>query len=172
MGTSTTSPGAAARARRAGPSSAAGADTADTADTAATGSVARCAASHSVPVSASTAATPTPEAGCTSVASRVTAPGPMMKHSSSATDSNENAVCSRDVPESSVLHRALTIVPSDGMVAPEIAPGRKKAQVGALSSTARISPAVDSTNTRTSGCSTQRWPCPSASRATLGATNA
>jgi len=47
--------------------------------------VARCAVNHSVPSTHSRAATPTPEAGKTSVASSVTPAGPTTKHSSSAT---------------------------------------------------------------------------------------
>ncbi len=54
----------------------------------------------------------------------------MMKHSSSATDSKENAACSRGEPASSTLQRARTRVPRGGMVAPAIAPGTKKAQAG------------------------------------------
>ena len=56
----------------------------------------------------------------------------MTKHSSSATDSKENAACSRGEPASRTLQRARTRVPRDGMVAPAIAPGTKKTQVGRL----------------------------------------
>src|SRR5579864_6425929 len=56
------------------------------------GSVRRSAANHKVPARQSSAAVPTPAAGNTSVASNVTAAGPITKHSSSATDSKENAV--------------------------------------------------------------------------------
>src|SRR6185437_15496891 len=62
------------------------------------GSVDRCDANHSDPSSAHKAAVPTPAAGCTWVASTVTAAGPSTKHTSSATDSSENAVCSRGDP--------------------------------------------------------------------------
>src|SRR5580700_3335355 len=55
------------------------------------GSVDRCEANHSDPPRAHRAAHVTPAAGCTWVASRVTAAGPTTKHSSSATDSTENA---------------------------------------------------------------------------------
>ena len=48
------------------------------------------------------------------------------------------------------------MVPSDGMVAPAIAPGTKNAQVGACSSTAAISAAVAVVNTASSGSSTRR----------------
>jgi hypothetical protein len=121
-----------------------------------TGSVPRCAANHTVPNTHSTAATPTPEAGYTSVASSVTAAGPRMKHSSSATDSKENAACSRGEPASRTLQRALTIAPRDGMAAPAIAPGMKKAQVGRRSCTAVMSSAVLSANTMSSGSRTRR----------------
>ena len=90
------------------------------------------------------------------MASSVTAAGPMTKHSSSATDSKENAACSRGEPASRALHRARTMVPSDGMVAPAIAPGTKNAQVGSCSSTATISAAVATENTASSGSSTRR----------------
>ena len=120
------------------------------------GSVPRSAANHSVPTRHSTAATPTPEAGKTSVASSVTAAGPTMKHSSSATDSKENAVCSRGEPASRTLQRVRTIAPSDGMADPATAPGTKNAQVGSLSSTATMSSAVATVNTTSSGIRTRR----------------
>jgi hypothetical protein len=122
------------------------------------GSVSRWAASHRVPARHSSAAMPTPAAGYTSVASRVTAAGPSTKHTSSATDSSENAVCSRGEPASSVLHRLRTMVPSDGMAAPAMAPGTNQAQSGRCASTAAISKAVATVNTVTSGSSTRRWP--------------
>jgi hypothetical protein len=136
------------------------------------GSVSRCAANHSVPPRQSRAATPTPAAGYTSVASSVTAAGPITKHSSSATDSKEYAVCSRGEPASSTLHRARTIEPSDGMVPPATAPGTNSAQLGACSSTAAMSPATLSAKMATSGISTRCWPRESASRANCGAQTA
>jgi len=99
---------------------------------------------------------PTPEAGNTSVASSVTAAGPTTKHSSSATDSKENAVCSWGEPASRTLQRALTIAPRDGMVAPAITPGTKKAQVGRRNSTAAMSSAVVKANTMSRGSRTRR----------------
>jgi hypothetical protein len=120
------------------------------------GSVLRWAVNHSVPARHSAAATPTPEAGYTSVASNVTPAGPRMKHSSSATDSNENAACSLGDPASSTLHRARTMVPSAGMAEPAMEPGTKYAQTGAPSSTARMSSTVAMTNTATIGSSTRR----------------
>ena len=148
-GASTTRPGAATprtrSLRRTGPAARATA-----------GSVLRSATNHRVPPRHSRAATPTPAAGNTSVASRVTAAGPMTKHSSSATDSNENAACSRGEPASRTLHRARTIVPSDGMVAPATAPETKKAQVGACSSTVTIRAAVATVNTVSTGSRTRR----------------
>ncbi len=59
------------------------------------------------------------------MASSVTAAGPSTKQTSSATDSKENAVCSRGEPSSRALQRARTMVPRDGMAAPAIAPGTK-----------------------------------------------
>ena len=138
-GASTTSPGAAAPRTRAGRPGCPGRPAAARSGGTTTGSVPRWAANHSVPSTHSRAATPTPEAGETSVASSVTAAGPMTKHSSSATDSKENAACSRGEPASRTLQRARTMVPRDGMVAPAIAPGTKKAQVGSRSSTAAMS---------------------------------
>ena len=79
-----------------------------------------------------------------------------MKHSSSATDSKENAVCSRGEPASRTLQRVRTIAPSDGMADPATAPGRKNAQVGSLSSTATMSSAVATVNTMSSGIRTRR----------------
>ena len=152
-GASTISPGAGAprtRAVLAWPAGRSGRTT--------TGSVPRSAANHSVPSRHNTAATTTPEAGKTSVASSVTAAGPTMKHSSSATDSKENAACSRGEPASRTLQRARTIVPSDGMADPAIAPGTKKAQVGSRSSTAAMSSAVATVNTVSRGSRTRRWP--------------
>ena len=90
------------------------------------------------------------------MASNVTAAGPMTKHNSSATDSKENAACSRGEPASRTLHRTRTIVPSDGMAAPATAPGTKKAQVGARSFTVTIRAAVAMVNTASNGSSTRR----------------
>ena len=90
------------------------------------------------------------------MASSVTAAGPMTKHSSSATDSKENAACSRGEPASRTLHRARTMVPSDGMVAPATAPETKNAQVGACSSTVTIRAEVAMVNTASNGSSTRR----------------
>jgi hypothetical protein len=115
---------------------------------------------------------PRPAAGYTSVASSVTAAGPTTKHSSSATDSKENAACSRGEPASSTLHRARTIEPSDGMVPPATAPGMNSTQLGACSTTAAMSPATLSVKTATSGISTRCWPRESASRANCGAQTA
>jgi hypothetical protein len=136
------------------------------------GSVLRCAANHSVPARHRTAAVPTPAAGNTSVASKVTAAGPRTKQNSSATDSKENAACSRGEPASRTLHRARTKVPSEGMVAPAIAPGMKNAQVGSRNSTVTIRAAVAAANTASSGSSTRRWPVVSTSRASRGEENA
>ena len=132
----------------------------------------RSAANQSVPATHSNAETPTPAAGNTSVASSVTAAGPTTKHSSSATDSKENAACSRGVPASRTLHRTRTMAPRDGMDPPAMAPGAKNTQVGAFSSTAAISAAVAVANTASSTSSTGRWPRESASRATSGEENA
>jgi hypothetical protein len=169
-GASTTSPGAAApRARPSFPARPGfPAWSADRSGGTTNGSVPRSAANHSVPSRHSRAATPTPEAGKISVASSVTAAGPTMKHSSSATDSKENAVCNRGEPASSTLQRARTIVPSDGMVAPATAPGTKKAQVGSWSCTVTMSSAVATPNTVSRGSNTRRWPCESTARATRG----
>jgi hypothetical protein len=122
-----------------------------------------------VPIRQAAAAAATPAAGCTWVASTVTAAGPTTKHSSSATDSRENAVCSRGEPASSTLHRARAIGPSAGMVAPPSAPGRNSAQSGARSCTAATSAATETAKTTHSGTSTRRWPRLSASRAICGA---
>ena len=64
------------------------------------------------------------------------------------------------------------MVPSDGMVAPAIAPGTKNAQVGSRSATAAIRAAVAVANTASSGSSTRRWPRESTSRAIRGEENA
>jgi len=137
-----------------------------------TGSVPRWAANQSVPATHNSAATPTPAAGKTSVASSVTAAGPITKHSSSATDSKLKAACSRDEPASRTLHRARTMVPRDGMVAPAIAPGTKNAQVGSRNCTAAISAAVARANTVRPGSSTRRWPRASTRREIRGVENA
>jgi hypothetical protein len=95
-----------------------------------------------------------------------------MKHTSSATDSRENAVCSRGESPSSALHRVRTIGPSGGMVAPPRIPGRNSTQSGARSCTARISPATLTTKTATSGNSTRCCPRVSTRRAICGAQTA
>ena len=171
-GTSTTRLGAAAARRaRGAPARPAGPARRRSARTAA-GSVRRWAANHKVPARHSSTATPTPAAGNTSVASSVTAAGPITKHTSSATDSKENAVCSRGEPASSALHRARTMVPSDGMAAPAITPGANQAQAGRPASTAATSAAVAAVNTASSGRSTRRWPRASTSRPICGEVNA
>ena len=114
----------------------------------------------------------TPAAGCTWVASSVTVAGPSTKHTSSATDSRENAVCSRGDPASSTLHRARAIGPSAGIVAPPSAPGTNSAQSGARSCTAATSPATEAAKTKHSGISTRCWPCRSTRRPICGAQNA
>src|SRR6266566_194093 len=136
------------------------------------GSVARCAANSSVPARHVAAATARPEAGYTSVANRVTSTGPATKITSSATDSSENAACSRDEPASSALHRARTIEPSCGVAAPATPLAATSAQAGARACAPAMSAAVAAANTSISGRSTARWPARSASRATSGDTSA
>ena len=132
------------------------------------GSVVRCAANHRLPPTHNTAAAVTPAAGCTWVASRVTRAGPSTKHTSSATDSRENAVCSRGDPASSTLHRARAIGPSAGIVAPPSAPRTNSAQSGACSCTATTSPATEAAKTRHRGISTRCWPWRSTRRPSCG----
>src|ERR1019366_5661450 len=140
-GASTTSPGAGAPRPRETPGiRAAPRDRAASGRTM-TGSVPRWAANQRVPATHSSAATPTPDAGKTSVASNVTAAGPITKQSSSATDSKLKAACRLGEPASRTLHRARTIVPRDGMAEPATAPGTKNVQVGSRSCTAMISTA-------------------------------
>jgi hypothetical protein len=81
-----------------------------------------------------------------------------MKMISSATDSSENAVCSRTVPASSALHRALTIGPMEGMVAPASRLETTTTASGARTSASTISAAVAAANTITCGRSTRRCP--------------
>ena len=133
------------------------------------GSVDRCAANHSDPRSAHRAAQVTPAAGCTWVASRVTAAGPITKHSSSATDSSENAVCSRGDPASRTDQRARAIGPVCGMAAPPAMPHRNSVQTGARSVTAAASPATDRAKVTHTGMSTRCWPSRSVSRPSCGA---
>ncbi len=132
----------------------------------------RWAANQRVPATHSSAANPTPAAGKTSVASSVTAAGPITKQSSSATDSKLKAACRLGEPASRTLHLALTIVPRDGMAAPATAPGRKNAQVGRPSCTAMMSAAVATANNASKGSSTRRWPRASTRRAMRGAESA
>src|SRR6201999_3693387 len=136
------------------------------------GSVDRWATNHSTPATHSTVATSSPANGRTSVASTVTTAGPSTNTTSSATDSNENAVCSCGLSASRLLHRARTIEPSDGIVAPLTMAGMNKVQTGACRTTAAISTATEIANTRTSGRSTVRWPRRSASLANCGAQTA
>jgi len=132
------------------------------------GSVVRCAANHRLPPTHNTAAAVTPAAGCTWVASRVTRAGPSTKHTSSATDSRENAVCSRGESASSALHRARAIGPSAGIAAPPSAPATNSAQSGAPACTATTSPATETAKMRHSGISTRCWPCRSTRRPICG----
>ena len=111
----------------------------------------------------------TPAAGYSWVASRVTAAGPITKHSSSATDSTENAVCSRGDPASRADQRARAIGPVCGMVAPPAMPQANSVQSGARSATAADSPATDSAKVTHTGMSTRCWPSRSASRPSCGA---
>ena len=136
------------------------------------GSVARWAANHSVPARQQIAAVATPAAGCTWVASRVTAAGPTMKQSSSAIDSIEKAVCSREVPASSTDQRARAIGPSCGMVAPPTIPNPNSVQSGNPSWTAATSPATDNAKITQIGTSTRCCPSRSTSRPSCGAQNA
>ena len=171
MGTSTTRPGAARRLRRPGRKSRARPDAgaADATGAASGGSVDRCDANQSDPRRAHTAAHATPAAGCTWVASRVTAAGPITKHSSSATDSSENAVCRRGDPASRTDQRARAIGPVCGMVAPPAMPHRNSVQSGARSVTAATRPATDRAKITPTGTSTRCWPTRSVSRPNCGA---
>src|SRR5690242_11846801 len=178
IGTSTTRPGAARCRRRAarrsgpgpGPGPGPGADPdAPEGPTTTGGSVDRCDANHSDPSSAHKAADPTPAAGCTWVASTVTAAGPTTKHTSSATDSSENAVCSRGDPASRTDQRARAIGPVCGMVAPPVMPHRNNVQSGACSVTAADRPATARAKVMHTGISTRCWPIRSVSRPNCGA---
>src|SRR6185437_14485336 len=178
IGTSTTRPGAARRlrrpARRIRPGEEPGEDPdedSDDAEVPATtgGSVDRCDANHSDPSSAHKAAVPTPAAGCNWVASTVTAAGPSTKHTSSATDSSENAVCSRGDPASRTDQRARAIGPVCGMVAPPVIPHRNSVQSGACSVTAADRPATARAKVMHTGISTRCWPIRSVSRPNCGA---
>jgi len=112
---------------------------------------------------------PTPAAGYSWVASTATAAGPMTKHSSSATDSTENAVCSRGDPASRADQRARAIGPVCGMAAPPAMPQANSVQSGARSATAAESPATDSAKVTHTGMSTRCWPSRSTSRPSCGA---
>ena len=170
-GTSVTSPGTAAqvRARR---GRGTGEDPPARPGPRGCGWVRRCAANSSVPITHSTIAAPTPAAGYTAVASSVTNAGPTTKMNSSATDSSEKAVCRRPVPASSTLHRARTIDPTDGMVAPARAPDTTTAASGAPISASVMKTTVAAPNTATCGRSTRRWPNRSMSLAICGAPSA
>ncbi len=171
-GTRTTSAGAASSARR---PRAAGRRDAETGSRGLVegvttgGSVDRWDANHSDPSRAHSAAHPTPAAGCTWVASKVTAAGPITKHSSSATDSTENAVCSRGESPSKTDQRARAIGPVCGMVAPPMMPHRNNVQSGARSVTAAIRPTTDTAKITHTGISTRCWPSRSVRRPSCGA---
>ena len=136
------------------------------------GSVARCDANHSDPARQLAAARVTPAAGCSWVTSTVTAAGPITKHSSSATDSTENAACSRGDPVSSTDQRARAIGPSCGMAAPPALPAANSVQSGARSCTAATRPATDSAKIRQAGTSTRCCPILSVSLPSCGAQTA
>jgi len=177
-GTSTTRPGAASRE---GPTRAACWRDADVAAVAGArggvrattgGSVERCEANHSEPTRAHRAAHVTPAAGCTWVASRVTAAGPTTKQSSSATDSTENAVCSRGDPARRTDQRARAIGPVCGIVAPPAMPQRNSVQSGAWSVTAATRPDTARAKVTHTGMSTRCWPSRSTRRPSCGAQTA
>ena len=133
------------------------------------GSVDRCDANHSDPRRAHKAAHATPAVGCAWVASTVTAAGPITKHTSSATDSIENAVCRRGDPARRTDQRARAIGPVCGMVAPPMMLHRNSVQSGAWSMTAATRPATDRAKVTHTGTSTRCWPSRSTRRPSCGA---
>ena len=118
------------------------------------GSVWRCAANRSVPVTDSTTHNTTP-AGGSAVASTVTSAGPTTKIISSTTDSSANAECSAGEPSSSALQRARTIDPSEGIEDPAAQPEIIRTQVGRRSSAQVTNTTLLTANTATSGRSTR-----------------
>ena len=106
------------------------------------------------------------------MASSATNAGPTTKMISSTTDSSEKAVCRRPVPASRTLHRARTIDPIDGMVAPASAPSTMTAASGARISASVMKARVATPNTTACGRSTRRWPNLSLSLANCGAPSA
>ncbi len=132
------------------------------------GWVRRWTASASVPATLSAAATMIPAAGNTSVASSVTSAGPITKIISSATDSSAYAVGRPPARASRVLHRARTMEPSPGMVAPAAPPLASSAQAGARTCAQSTKAAAATANRNAWGIRTRSWPSRSVSRAASG----
>jgi hypothetical protein len=139
---------------------------------AAEGSLRRWLVRPSTPATLSAAVTSTPATGVNPAASTTASTGPMMKISSSAMPSSENAASSRLVPASSWLHRERTVGPREGMVARLSPPVTNSAHTGARSMAQTASAAVTAAKTITCGRSTRACPYRSASRAATGVATA
>ena len=113
-----------------------------------------------------------PATGSTWVARIVTSAGPVTKIISSATDSNEKAVCSSDESPSRALHRERTTDPSDGRADMNIAPVTNSVHSGARSWAQATNATAPAPNATVSGRSTRPWPKRSMSLPSCGVTNA
>ena len=81
-----------------------------------------------------------PTGGDTAVARKVTSGGPVTNTTSSTTDSKANAVCRCTGSSSTPAHRARTIEPMLGPLAPVRAARTSQVQIGVPSSTATTKP--------------------------------
>lgn len=100
--------------------------------------------------------------------SAVTKAGPPTKITSSATDSNENAVCSLAGSASTCDQRARTSEPSEIPVAPDTAPAAYSVHSGVPEWAHSIRVVSEQACISTSGTSTRAWPNRSTSRPVRG----
>ncbi|GAB3901957.1 hypothetical protein GCM10027612_66260 [Microbispora bryophytorum subsp. camponoti] len=128
----------------------------------------RSEANASVPDTVSTIAAIRPAYGLIAIVRAVTKAGPPTKISSSATDSNENAVCSLAGSSSTCVQRARTIEPSEIPVAPDAAPAAYSVHSGAPACAHSIRVVSEQACSSTRGSRTRAWPNRSTSRPARG----
>ena len=127
------------------------------------GSVARCDARKSVPLTPARMAAASPATGSHAVARAVTRIGPVMNTASSTTDSRAYAVCTSRGSSSTYDQRARTHVPTGGSISPATIARAKTLHRGHSPCTAAMSSASAAPHVRIRAGSTRN--CPSRSRA-------
>ncbi len=131
------------------------------------GSVPRCTARATVPITSSTAPSNAPASGNAATLSPTDSTGPTMKHSSSITASSANAVRNRSVPRSSSVHRARTMAPIVGISPAGIAHANSSASGASHRTPASIAAVAAALIPAATG-RTRNCPCRSAARETSG----